>query len=305
MPVFMSLLGLLGLFMIFENFFTLISYIKPVRIEKALAIEDIKDAATFLSPTPTADEPILFSLSSFTATPTPTPTPLFQEKPKGDFCLNVPIFMYHHVQPMDIATSEGHGQLTVDSAVFDAHIAYLLSLGYTMISTKDVVNALQTHQQLPEKSIVISLDDGYKDNYDYAYQTLKKYNIKMDFMIPTGLIENPGYMTWNDLKEMSQNPLVNLYNHTWSHAALGAADRQTIIFEVTQAQKQFEERLGVTNSLVVYPYGSFSPLAIEVLKEQGFTAGLTTIQGTLQCKSTIMELQRTRIGNTSLSFYGY
>lgn len=235
---------------------------------------------------------------------TPTPTHVAPtQMPQTDFCLNVPIFMYHHVQPMDIAVSEGHGQLTVDSETFDQHMAYLLSKGYTMVSVADIVHAVLSHQQLPEKSIAITVDDGYKDNYEYAYQIAKKYNIKMDFMIPTGLIGNPGYMTWEDLKEMSQNPLVTIYNHTWSHASLGAADRVKIENEVMTAQKQLEEKLGVKNTIFVYPYGSYSPLAIEILREKGFNAAVTTIQGTLQCESTIMELQRTRIGNTSLSFY--
>lgn len=299
------LLSLLGGFVLAENFSTILSYIKPIGIQKALAIEEIQDAASLLSPTPKLQETELFSLATFAATPTPSPTPFYNEKPKGDFCLNVPIFMYHHTQPMDIAMSEGHGQLTVDSNVFDQHMAYLISLGYHMVSISEIVDAVLSHQQLPEKSIAITVDDGYKDNYEYAYQTAKKYNIKMGFMIPTGLIGNPGYMTWDDLKEMSHNPLVTIYNHTWSHAAVGALDREHIIREVTEANKQLEENLGVKNPIFVYPYGSYSPEAIEILKEQGFTAGVTTIQGTLQCKSTIMEMQRTRIGNTSLSFYGY
>lgn len=127
----------------------------------------------------------------------------------------------------------------------------------------------------------------------------------MDFMIPTGLIGNPGYMTWDDLRDMSHNPLVSIYNHTWSHMSMGATDRATIENEVMTAQKQLEENLGVKNPIFVYPYGSYSPLAIQVLREKGFTAAVTTIQGSLQCESAIMEMQRTRIGNTSLSFYGF
>lgn len=298
-------IGLLAFFVVVENFPFLVSYIPPIAIEQALAIDGLQDAESLMSPTPLPVEPVLFSTASLVSTPTPTPTPVHHQGPQGDFCLNVPIFMYHHIQPMDIAVTEGHGQLTVDSNTFDAHMAYLISLGYTMVSTSEIANAVLSHKQLPEKSIAITVDDGYKDNYDYAYQTAKKYNIKMGFMIPTGLIGNPGYMTWDDLRDMSQNPLVTIYNHTWSHASMGVADRTTIENEIMTAQKQLEENLGINNPIFVYPYGTYSPLAIEVLKEKGFTAAVTTIQGTLQCKSTIMEMQRTRIGNTHLNFYGY
>jgi peptidoglycan/xylan/chitin deacetylase (PgdA/CDA1 family) len=299
-----SLIGLLTLFILAENFSFLVSQISQVGVEQVLAINEVENAEKLMSPTPTPSESVLFSMNALAATLTPTPTPLHHQ-PQGDFCLNVPIFMYHHTQPMNIAVSEGHGQLTVDSNTFDAHMSHLLSKGYTMVSTAEIVDAVLSHRQLPEKSIAITIDDGYKDNYEYAYQTAKKYNIKMDFMIPTGLIGNPGYMTWDDLKDMSQNPLVTIYNHTWSHTSMGAVDRVTIESEVTTAQKQLEENLGIKNPIFVYPYGSYSPLAIEVLREKGFIAAVTTIQGTLQCKSTIMEMQRTRIGNTHLNFYGF
>ncbi|HEX8931529.1 MAG TPA: polysaccharide deacetylase family protein, partial [Patescibacteria group bacterium] len=203
------------------------------------------------------------------------------------------------------AKAQNHASLTVDSNIFDSQMNYLVTSGYHTISSDQVVNALINHQTLPPKSIVVTVDDGYDDAYNYAFPIAKKYNVTLDLMIPSGLINNPGYMNWSQLKEMAGNSLIHVYNHTWSHAALGIADRTKIEFEVSTSQSQLQSELGKSINILTYPYGSFSPLAISILKEHGFIAGISTINGTTQCDSYIMTLHRTHIGNAPLSSYGF
>lgn len=227
------------------------------------------------------------------------------EKTVNDFCLNVPVLFYHHIEPLAIAQQSGHAQLTVDSDYFDKQMAYLNASGYRSLSADELVDALINHRGLPFKSIVVTFDDGYDDNYAYAFQILKKYNIAGNFMIPTGLIENKGYMTWSQLKEMAGNPLMHIYNHTWSHASLGGAGKDKIEYEITTANKQLEDNLGKRVSIFTYPYGSYNQLVIDVLREHGFTAAFSTINGTMQCQSYIFALRRTNIGNAPISSYGF
>ncbi len=248
--------------------------------------------------------------SSPSATPTvasrstPSPTQIVTPQASG-FCLRVPVLMYHHIQPLAEASKLGHAQLTVDSGIFDQQMSYLVAAGYTTLSSDQLVAALLGHRELPAKSIIVTLDDGYDDAYNYAFGIAKKYNINLDLMIPSGLINNPGYLNWNQLKEMSGNSLIHVYNHTWSHAALGTASKEKIEYEVTTAQNQLQSQLGKNTNVFVYPYGSFSPLAISILKEHGFIAGISTLPGTLQCDSYMMTLHRSRVGNGAMSSYGF
>ncbi len=227
-----------------------------------------------------------------------------EENIANDFCLNVPVLFYHHIKPLSIAQQLGHAQLTVDSDLFDKQMAYLSTQGYHFLSADDLADALMNHRNLPEKSILVTIDDGYDDNYVYAFQILKKYNAVGNFMIPAGLIENKGYMTWNQLKEMVGNPLMHIYNHTWSHAFLGGVVKDKIEFEISTANKQLEDNLGKHISIFTYPYGSFNQLVIGILKENGFTAAFSTINGSMQCESYIFALRRINIGNAPLSSYG-
>ncbi len=298
------LIFILGLFLVFavHQF----SFVKPhVTLEKALAVKKTKGLSLIPTFTPTPTIKLIFnSRDLLEATPTATPATKSANIQSG-FCLYVPILIYHHTQPLDEAKVQGHASLTVDSGIFDSQMSYLVANGYHTISSDQVVNALINHQQLPAKSIVVTLDDGYDDAYNYAFQIAKKYNVSMDFMIPSGLINNPGYMSWGQLKEMAGNNLVHIYNHTWSHASLGAADRTKIEFEINTSQNELQSQLGKSINIFTYPYGSFSPLAIQILKEHGFIGGISTINGTMQCDSYVMTLHRTHIGNAPLSSYGF
>lgn len=226
-----------------------------------------------------------------------------QVNSEKDFCLDIPVLLYHHVQPLSVASLLGHDQLTVDSNIFEEQMKYLADNDYSTISADQLVNALINHQNLPEKSVLITVDDGYDDTYTYVYPIMKKYNLIANIMIPTGLIGKAGYMTWDHLKEMKQSPVINIYNHTHTHAALGNITAEEIEKEIITADADLESNLGIRKNIFAYPYGSFTPQAIEILKEHGFIAAFSTIEGTLHCKSSIMTLQRKHIGNAPLSDY--
>src|SRR3989344_5825560 len=226
-----------------------------------------------------------------------------QTKPAG-FCLNVPILMYHHIQPQSIATKKWQTALNVDTAVFEFQMAYLTNTGYTTVSLDQLALALTNHQALPPKSIVLTFDDGYEDIYTYAYPIIKKYQLKTNLMIPTGLIENIDYLTWSQLKEMHSSSLVFAYNHTWSHANLASVSQAKMESEVQTAQRQLADNLGTSPKIFAYPYGQISQNITNYLSQNGFLAAVSTNPGQIQCDSFIMTLHRTRIGNSALAAYG-
>ena len=246
------------------------------------------------------DDLAIPATSSATASATELVPPFVTE-----YCLDVPVIMYHHIEPMAIATQLGHPQLTVDNMVFEEQVRYLIQHNYHIISADDLVTALKMQHTVPEKSVLITIDDGYIDNYSYAFMIAKKYKVVMNFMIPSGLIGQPDYMTWDHLKEMAASPYARIYNHTTSHAALGLIDKEKIVQEVTTANQQFTTNLGLTTTIVAYPYGSYNDLAVQTLKELGTTAAFSTDPGRNECTSNIMQLPRVRVGNSSISEYGF
>ena len=226
-----------------------------------------------------------------------------QTKPSG-FCLNVPVLMYHHVQPQNIATEKWQTALNVDTTVFESQMTYLTNSGYQTINLDQLAQALLNHQQLPPKSIALTFDDSYRDFYTFAFPIIKKYNLRANLFISTGLVENSDYLTWSQLKEMVSSNQVFAYNHTWSHANMASVPQAKMESEVQTAQKQLVDYLGTNPKIFAYPYGTENSTIINVLRENGFIAALSTIPGQVQCDSFIMTLHRTRIGNSTLAAYG-
>ena len=234
-------------------------------------------------------------------TPTPTPTPI----PLVGYCLNVPVLMYHHIQPEAQAESLGQKALTVDNGTFDLQMQYLTSHGYSTISAETLVNALISRSGLPSKSVVITIDDGYSDIYSYAYPIFQKYHMTANLMIPTGLLGGADYLTWGQLEEMARSGLVYVTDHTWSHYAITRGPMDKIKFEIETAKNQLQDHAGQNINLFTYPYGAFDVNAISVLRQDGFIGAFSEIPGTWQCDSFVMTLHRTRIGNASMSYYGF
>ncbi len=221
-----------------------------------------------------------------------------------DYCLTVPILLYHHIQPQSLAIEKKQTSMSVDSGVFDEQMNYLKYSGYTTITADTLINALSSHGQLPPKSVLVTIDDGYKDNFLYAFPILQKYGLVGNFMIPSGLLGGGDFMTWDDLKQMSSSGVAFIVDHTWSHFPLPQGSKEKIKLEIVTARDQIESTTGQKVNILAYPYGSFDNKSIEVLQSNGFTGAFSTISGFTQCQSFIMSLHRNHIGNSPLSSYG-
>ncbi len=232
-------------------------------------------------------------------TPTPTPIPLPDPKVYGP-CINVPVLLYHHVQPKEEAEAKGQKNISVNSDVFAEQMKYIAQKGYKTIFPDELLAGLEKGSL--GKSVLITFDDGYADFYTYAYPELVKNNLKATVFLSTGLMSAPDYLTWAQIGEMTS--LVDFENHTWSHKNLGSASEDLAKYEIGTAKTQLEDRgLGPVTSFA-YPYGTEGAAAKGVLKDLGIKTAFTTIPGNYQCARLPYSFRRTRIGNISLSAYG-
>jgi peptidoglycan/xylan/chitin deacetylase (PgdA/CDA1 family) len=173
-----------------------------------------------------------------------------------------------------------------------------------LIWANELVNALLAHSQLPGKPILITMDDGYADNDTYSLPVLKKYGFKANLMLASGLVgANSDMLNWSQVNDMKNNG-VYVTNHTWSHYSINHGTQDKIESEIDTAQNQIQQYTGQTVNIFTYPYGAFNSNAIATLQRKGYLGAFSEIPGQYQCDSFIMTLHRTRIGNTSLSYYG-
>jgi hypothetical protein len=105
----------------------------------------------------------------------------------------VPILTYHCI-------SAGNNTLYVEPKQFDLQLRNLLKQGYTPITARELVNSWVSGTPLPSRPIVLTFDDGYRDNYTNAFTLLKKYRVKATLFVITGAVGRPNYLTWAQIE---------------------------------------------------------------------------------------------------------
>ncbi len=254
-------------------------------------------------PAPPVEEKVLPSpTASPSATPTPKPLTFAEMNALYGPCVNLPVLMYHHIQEAQTATENGNTFLTVNPDVFEKHLAYLNEKKYVSITPAQLISFFDSGVSLPKKPVMLTFDDGYADFAQFAAPLLSRYQVKASVFLPTGLVENPGYLNWNTIASLAGQGIY-FGNHTWSHQNLGTTIEK-IKKEVDTAATQLADHGLDPLKVFVYPYGTVSQRATNYLKNSGYSLAFTTAPGRIACAKQRLTLPRVRIGNALLSTFG-
>ena len=195
----------------------------------------------------------------------------------------VPILCYHQFTAADRASH----QLELSAAAFEKQIRYLLDNDFVILSFADVEDILREGRPIPEKSAVISIDDGYRSVYDVAWPILKKYRVPTTLFIYTDFIGAPAALTWEQIDEMAASGFIEIESHGKSHASLarlagepaGAAYNARVSAEISGANKAFRRHTGSVPRYLSYPYGNSSDTAARITREEGMLLAATVTRG--------------------------
>ena len=187
----------------------------------------------------------------------------------------VPVLNYHQVEEKD------GNPLTLWPDQFEAQMAYLADEGYTTITIDEMMDALENGTPLPEKPVIITFDDGYADNYEYAYPILKKYGFKATiFLIYDFTNTYPNYLTWDQIEEMKASGLVHFESHTMTHANLAELTSvDDLRHEIADSHDLLSEKLGYDMHYIAYPGGRVNEEIEEITRAAGYRGGFTVHYG--------------------------
>ncbi|HWP97353.1 MAG TPA: polysaccharide deacetylase family protein [Syntrophomonadaceae bacterium] len=190
-----------------------------------------------------------------------------------DQTIAVPILMYHKINPY---SSGGLYRITPDE--FDWQMQYLHDNGYHTISIDAVLDYFQQGQKLPEKPIVITLDDGYRDNYLYAFPILQKYGFTATLFVITNTVApanvDNNMLTWDQIREMA-NSGITIGCHTLDHEHLTRVDLAEAQRQIADSKNVLEQELGKKIEIFSYPYGEHNQSVEKLVQESGFRAATT------------------------------
>lgn len=215
--------------------------------------------------------------------------------------LRVPILMYHYVGNNPNPSDKQRDALSISPDRFESQMKYLKENGYTTTSLDTLFAALKKTASLPEKVAILTFDDGYIDFYFNAYPILKKDRLSATLFIPTGLVGQPAYLNWSQIKEMYSSGLVNFGAHTVNHPYLPSLSSEKALKEMVDSKNALQNQLGLPINFMANPYGSTNEGIITLTKEAGYIGSLGTWPDKIQSEGTIYNMPRLRVsGNISL-----
>jgi peptidoglycan/xylan/chitin deacetylase (PgdA/CDA1 family) len=228
--------------------------------------------------------PIIISSCAYIIKP-PTPSkiddPLTLGSLKRDGYQTIPVLVYHSIvkEPKKIT------EVSLDS--FYEQIKYLHDNGYTAITTKQLLDFLASKSRIPEKSVVLTFDDGYRSIYELVYKVLKEFKSHGILFLYTDAIEKryPSFMTWEQIKEIKD--VFDVHVHTKTHSEhiswktdgeTGEEYKKRLDKELLFPKKLIREKANSEVELLAYPYGKYSENLISLLRDDyGYKGAFTVI----------------------------
>ena len=153
---------------------------------------------------------------------------------------------------------------------FESHIKELKDNNFNVLPLSNILSAIKNKEKLPEKTVAITIDDGYKSVYSVAFPYLKKENFPFTVFISTAAIDKnyKSHMTWDDIRDLASHG-VEIGAHTDTHLHMVDHNDDVLTQEIKKSNKRFQEELGFIPEIFAYPYGEASLRVKEIVKKHG------------------------------------
>ena len=207
----------------------------------------------------------------------------------------LPVIMYHHVTEDSSKT----GKYTVLKDELTEDLEYIKNNGYTTVTVGELINYVDGKNDLPDKPIMLTFDDGFESFYTYVFPLLKEYKMKAVVSVIGSATEkysqindhniNYSNMTWDEINEVHESGLVEIQNHSYNMHKSDNKSRKGISklknenhneykmivsADLIKLQELIKEKCGFTPTAIAYPYGAYSEYTLDVIKSCGFISSL-------------------------------
>lgn len=235
----------------------------------------------------------------------------------------VRILLYHRVCDLP-QTDDAMSYLNIPPAIFTQQMALLSRNGFNVITLDEFLDDRDKNKKPPPRTIIITFDDGYRDNYLNAFTILQKYNFRATFFIVTDYIDSEKTFHWLTLGEQSllhsqsnkqywlplgkQDILAmsgygcSFGSHTKSHCRLNDIGESRAMVELKGSKEHLEEILSQPVRCFCCPYGETSQSVMDWIKAAGYGASISPKIGGNTLNSDSFKLRRIEIyGEDSLA----
>lgn len=225
---------------------------------------------------------------------------LLQEKLENGKYLSengLPVLMYHFFYDKSKGESAKDGNW-IEVSDFEEQIKYLSENDYYYPTWQEVEDYIDAKQELPEKSVVITVDDGDPSFFNLAVPILQKYNAEATSFVIT---------SWYGDVANNKQKNVSYQSHSHDMHKAGTGGKGVMMsWDYNKIKEDLEVSSNILGgaNIFCYPFGQYNDLDIRVLKDTGYKLSFTTKAGKVKKGTSKYELPRVRVsGNTSLSSF--
>lgn len=205
----------------------------------------------------------------------------------------LPIVMYHKID-----NNANVSKLSVSPDGFRRQMEFLKRRGYNVVKLEDIPD-LVNRKAIRYKTIAVTFDDGYENNYTEAYPILKEFGIPATIFISPALIGTEGYLTWAQVIEMSESGVISIGSHTMNHTWLPGLAEQRLQNEVVDSKRAIESHIRKKIDAFSYPLGGFDDHVKDKVIKAGYKIAVATNPGKDYPKHDLFAMKRIRISRTS------
>ncbi|HWG38827.1 MAG TPA: polysaccharide deacetylase family protein [Terriglobales bacterium] len=186
------------------------------------------------------------------------------------------LLQYHAI---GAAAPDGDRRYSVSAAAFRRHLALLNALSAAgTLEVQDLAEWWRGRNKSRRLGVVLCFDDGARTDYELAFPLLQEAGLHATFFVSSGLVGQPGYLTWSQIAEM-QRWGMRFEAHGHAHHALSALSPPGLDRELRTARHMLQEHIGTAVQYLAAPFGLWSARVLEAAKYTGFQALCTSHPG--------------------------
>jgi peptidoglycan/xylan/chitin deacetylase (PgdA/CDA1 family) len=218
---------------------------------------------------------------------------------------NIPILMYHMIPDTKLQTKH---RIFVTKNNFERHLWYLKFFGFqtiTLNQIKDFLDLKKPYSEFPKKPVLLTFDDGYKDNLKNAVPLLKKYGMTAQIFLLGKKVDHNwwdekdgptfGIMNAEERKTLAQSGVFEIGSHGNDHLKLTELTDDKVFQEMLISKSTLEQEFQTKITSVAYPFGLSSPSVHASAKKAGYTFGLNTSLGELHFADSLFNIFRVNV----------
>ncbi len=209
-----------------------------------------------------------------------------------------PIMMYHYFT----YNANPNDKLNTKPDIFERQMRFLRRHKYDIVPLEVLAEMIKQGSKIPRRTITVTMDDGYVNNYTYAFPILKKYKIPATVFLIYDEVERPqnDRLSWAQIKEMQDSGLVTFGSHTLGpNPLINIKSDEELKRQIFNSKKLLEDKLGRLVNTFSYPEGFFTDKIKQLVKDAGYKCAVATSPGSKFSSSDIFALKRLMISSYS------